>query len=122
MKDALLRAAAIANDDGEFVLAARLWSADVAFVSGNEVAGIVVRDGKLRADAAAAERATIRVSGPPEGWRLMLQTVPQPFYHDLFGAMMHHGFAIEGEMQSVYPYYAALRRFVELMRTAGEGR
>jgi hypothetical protein len=46
----------------------------------------------------------------------MLRPAPPPFYHDLFGATVHHGFKIEGEMLDVNPYYAAIRRLIELLR------
>jgi hypothetical protein len=113
-----------ANEDGEFAVAARMWDADVVFVSGADAVKMSVRDGKIASVTAAAAdaTATVRVSGPEDGWRKMLQPVPPPFYQDLFGAGIHHGFLIDGEIESVYPYYPALRRLVELLRENGERR
>ena len=117
MKAELLRAVAIANDDGEFKVAARMWNADVDFADGEDSVRIVVRDGVLSAAPAAGKTAAeIRVAGPAEGWSAMLEPVPPPFYQDLFGATLHHGFSLTGDLESAWAYYPALRRLIELMR------
>ena len=57
------------------------------------------------------------IVGPADGWEKMLQPAPPPFYQDLYGAQIHHGFAIHGAIEDVGPYYPALRRLIELLRT-----
>jgi hypothetical protein len=47
----------------------------------------------------------------------MLETVPQPFYQDLFGATVHHGFTLGGDIEDVGPYYPAIQRVIALMRS-----
>jgi hypothetical protein len=118
---------AAANDDGEFAIAARMWEADVMLVSGAEAVHLTVRAGRVTevAAASASAAAPIRIVGPPDGWEKLLRAVPPPFYQDLFGAAAHHGFTIEGAIEDVYPYYAALRRLIEILRVngaAGGGR
>jgi len=110
-----------ANNDGEFALAARMWDADVVFVSGDDAVRVSVRDGRIGeiAPAAPDAAAAIRVRGPADGWRKMLQPAPPPFYQDLYGAAIHHGFAIEGRIEDIGPYYPALRRLIELLRVDG---
>jgi hypothetical protein len=112
---------AAANDDGEFAIAARMWDADVMLVSGAEAVRVTVRGGLITeiASAAVDTIAPIRIVGPPDGWEKLLRAVPPPFYQDLFGAAARHGFTIEGAIEDVYPYYAALRRLIEILRING---
>jgi hypothetical protein len=109
-----------ANSDGEFAIAARLWDADVVFVSGDDAVRFAVRAGRVGdvAPVAADTKAPVRIVGAPEGWEKMLMTPPPPFYQDLFAAWVHHGFRIEGTIEDVMPYYPALRRLIELLRAA----
>ena len=115
---ALSRLPAAANDDGEFKIAARLWDGDVVLVSGDDVVRLTVTAGRItEATAAPANTdAQIRIAGPAEGWAKMLQPLPPPFYQDLYGAQIHHDFAIQGAIEDVGPYYPALRRLIELLR------
>jgi hypothetical protein len=119
MKERALRLLpATANDDGEFKIAARLWDGDIVLVSGADAVRFVVKSGHVveAAAAAADTEAQIRIVGPAEGWVKLLQAVPPPFYHDLYGAQVHHGFTIHGAIEDVGPYYPALRRLIELLR------
>ncbi len=122
MRDLLMRLLpAAANDDGEFAIAARMWDADIMLVSGTDAVRLTVRGG-LITDVAAAPAdapALIRIVGPSDGWEKLLRAVPPPFYQDLFGAAVHHGFKIEGAIEDVYPYYPALRRLIEIARRNG---
>jgi hypothetical protein len=119
MKERALRLLPVtANDDGEFKIAARLWDGDVVLVSGADAVRLVVKGGRvIEASAATPDAdAQIRVVGPAEGWAKMLQPAPPPFYQDLYGAQIHHGFVIHGAIEDVGPYYPALRRLIELLR------
>lgn len=84
---------------------------------------MTVRGGRVTevAPAAPAAAARIRIVATDEGWQQMLRPVPPPFYQDLFGAASRHGVLL-GEPEDVFPYYPALRRLMELLRTVeGEG-
>jgi hypothetical protein len=107
-----------ANDDAEFAIAARMWDADVVFASDGNAVKMSIADGRITdiASVPRASTAEICISGPEDGWTKMLAPLPAPFYQDLFGASIHHGFTIEGEVEAVYPYYPALRRLIELLR------
>ena len=119
LEELMLRALpAAANDDGEFAIAARMWDADVIFASDGSAVKMSIAAGRITdvARATAASDAPIRISGPDAGWQKMLAPLPPPFYQDLFGASIHHGFTIEGKVEDIYPYYPALRRLIELLR------
>jgi hypothetical protein len=120
VKERLLRLMPALNDDAEFRLAARMWTGDVAFATESEAVRVLVRDGRVEdiAPAPADVASMIRIAGPDAGWRKMLEPVPPPFYQDLFGAAAHHGFTIGGRIEDVGPYYPALRRMIELLRSA----
>ena len=47
----------------------------------------------------------------------MLLPAPPAFYQDLYAAAAHHGFQVHGAVEDVGPYYPALRRLIELLRT-----
>jgi hypothetical protein len=115
---ALRRLPQAANDDGEFALAARLWDGDVILATPDHAVRLVIVGGKITEASKASKDATalIRMTGPADGWTKMLQAKPEPFYQDIFGAQLHHGFWIQGAIQDVGPYYPALRRLIELLR------
>jgi hypothetical protein len=122
MKDRMQRALAQANDDPEFTIAARMWNADLELAAGDDVVRTAIRDGRVTAASDAANRVPlIRVVGPPDGWARMLQPEPPPFYQDLFGATIYHGFEIDGAVEHFGPYYAAIRRLLEIAREEGAG-
>lgn len=120
LEELMLRALpGAANDDGEFAIAARMWDADVIFASDESAVRMSIAGGRISdvTSASPVAAAQIRISGPDDGWRQMLTPLPPPFYQDLFGASVHHGFTIEGKIEDIYPYYPALRRLIELLRT-----
>ncbi len=119
LQEVILRALPdAANGDGEFSVAARMWDSDVVFSSDDGGARVTIAGGRVTCveRVEAPNGASIRVRGSSDGWAKMLSPAPPPFYHDLFGAAVHHGFAIEGAIEDVYPYYPALRRLIELLR------
>jgi hypothetical protein len=121
MKEAMQRALAKANDDPEFRIAARMWNADLAFAAGDDVVRTSIRDGRVTVSSSAANGVpSIRVVGPADGWARMLRRVPPPFYQDLFGATIYHGFEIDGAVEHFGPYYAAIRRLLDIAREEGE--
>jgi len=114
----------LANDDPEFVLAARMWDGDILFVSGEDAVRMTLRAGRVTdvVQSAASAVAVIRIVATAEAWEKMLQPVPPAFYQDLFGAASRHGVQLLGAPEDVFPYYPALRRLIELLRTSGIGR
>lgn len=123
MDDALWhRLAARANADGEFRLAARFWTATLRFDVGERCTALRIEDGVVRTVAACKpdDPSDARVAAPAEEWQRLLAAEPRPFYQDLFGATASHGFVMDGDPIAVYPYYAALRRLIELARQTVE--
>lgn len=110
------------NDDPEFALAARTWDGDVLFASDGDALRMTVRGGRV-SDVAAADADTpaqVRIVATPDAWEKMLRPLPPPFYQDLFGAASRHGVLLLGQPEDLFPYYPALRRLMELLRTGSE--
>lgn len=113
-----------ANADGELRIAARMWNAVLRLDAGERATIFRFEGGRLTGVAAlaasdpAAKGYTIRVSAPEDGWRELLAPVPRPFYQDLYGAMSRHGFVADGDFESFFAYYPAVRRLIELLRAA----
>ncbi|HLX37573.1 MAG TPA: hypothetical protein VKR29_07205 [Candidatus Binataceae bacterium] len=110
--------AASANADGEFKLAARLWNANVRFDIGADIYLMRMREGRISDfSKTPATQYDVKISAPEEDWRELLKPVPRPFYQDLMAAMTRHNFRVEGDLLGFNPYYRAVCRLFELMRT-----
>ena len=110
--------AASANADGEFKLAARLWNADVRFDIGADTYLMRMRDGRISEfSKTASANYDVKISAPEDDWRELLRPVPKAFYQDLMSAMTRHNFRVEGDLLGFNPYYRAVCRLFELMRT-----
>ena len=111
---------ALANNDAEFALVARMWDGDVLFACGEDAVMMTVREGRVAKveQCAQAAAAQIRVIASADAWEKMLQPLPPPFYQDLFGAAARHGVLLLGAPTDVFPYYRAIQRLIELLRTA----
>ncbi len=110
------------DNDPEFRLAVRHWTATVRLDIGNESHAIRVADGQIAGVAASTNSApcAVSISAPPEAWEKMLQPIPPPFYQDLFAAGAHHGVILNGDLLDVAAYYPALRRLMEILREPPE--
>jgi hypothetical protein len=112
-----------ANDDGEFRIAARMWDAVLRIVVDDVGTLIRIRDGRIEEITPEPPGGTstwaFSIAAPEAEWRRFLAPVPEPFYQDLWGASLYHGFRIEGDLEAFYPYYGAVRRMFELMRASG---
>ncbi|MDP6429390.1 MAG: alpha/beta hydrolase [Rhodospirillales bacterium] len=112
--------AKLAGEDAEFRLAARLWRARIRFqIGGDQEFIVTVSDGVLTEINAAPmfwDPWDINIAGPSEGWDLLLRPVPPPLYQDIFPATLHKGFSIGGNLELLFSYFPAVRRFIELMR------
>ena len=69
-----------------------------------------------RADFSASLRREI--SADAAEWEKLLAPTPQPFYQDVFGAALHHPVSLGGDFETLYAYYPAIRRVIELLREA----
>lgn len=108
------------NDDPEFALTARMWDCRIRFRMGTDGFVLVVRGGKAAEvvePAGIFDDWQIGISADDEVWQKILAPVPQPFYHDLFPAQLHHGLRMEGDLESLFAYYGAVRRIAELVRS-----
>lgn len=112
---------AIANADLMFRLAARSWTTELALCDESGGHLVKIEDGNISGvqPCALGAPCDVSISAPRDEWRRLLERVPRPFYQDLWGAWTRHGFEIEGDLASLYPYYPALQRMLELLRTDG---
>ncbi len=109
-----------ANRDGEFRVAARLWSGTLRFDVGDRSVELAIADGLIRAATGCdrTRRCGASVSGPLAEWELLLEAVPTPTHQDLFAGILLGRFQLEGDVESFYAYYPAVRRLVDLVRAA----
>lgn len=113
-----------ANDDGEFRLHARFWTAKVRIVHGSERTLLEMAAGEMRRAGPwdpADYGADLEIAAPAADWEALLDAVPRPFYQDLFAAQAHHGFRLNGADHHLCAYYPAVRRLVDLMREVKHG-
>lgn len=110
------------NADGEFRLAARFWDACVRLDFGGESRALRFEGGRLVEVRPCGQDAAcdLWVSASAEDWEKLLEPVPRPFYQDLVGAQLHHGFRMNENPLAWAAYYPALRRLVEILRAARE--
>ncbi|MEU7816896.1 hypothetical protein [Pseudonocardia sp. NPDC049154] len=106
--------------DPEFVLHARYLTAVFRVVIGETQSfRIVVRAGavvEIDAVVTPFDSYDIQLAGTEEQWEALLAPVPPAFYQDFYCAMLHHGFRIEGDMETIMAYYPAIRRLAEILR------
>jgi len=69
------------------------------------------------AEAAPGPR-DVEIVAAPEEWERLLAPTPVPFYQDAFGASLHHPVSLGGDPDSLFAYYPALRRVIEILREA----
>jgi len=117
--DALERAL---RSDPEFVLHTRYLTATIRVVIGElQSFRIVVRAGEIvEVDPVVTpfDSYDIQLAGTEEQWTALLAPIPAAFFQDFYPAMIHHGFRVEGDMETIMAYYPALRRLAEIFRAA----
>jgi hypothetical protein len=118
----------LANSNATFRLAARYWTARVAFDIGDDRYLLEVDDGTVTSfvgpDAPTAHGGVdVRVSGPADSWDRLLLPVPPPgFDHIAAGMRSADSIAVEGDLVgAVAPYFAALQEFVGVLREVRSG-
>ncbi|HUP73871.1 MAG TPA: alpha/beta hydrolase [Acidimicrobiales bacterium] len=108
-----------------FLLAARYWTAKVAFDIGDDRYLLEVVDGAPRAFWPVPERDDeydIRVFGSTEGWDKLLRPVPPPHFDHVSYGSTRKDLGVEGDVvTAVGPYFAALQEFVAVMREVRNG-
>ncbi|MFE9445732.1 hypothetical protein ACFYO2_43965 [Streptomyces sp. NPDC006602] len=106
--------------DPEFVLHARhLTTAIRVLIGQTQSFRIVIRDGALiETDPVVTpfDSYDIQLAGSEEQWEALLSPVPPAFYQDFYPAMLHHGFRVEGDMETIMAYYPVIRRLAEILR------
>lgn len=109
--------------DGEFRLAARLWTGALRLDSGGDAYLLRIEDGRpVTFEVADDEAFDLRIAATPEQWELLLEDIPRPMYHDLYAARTWHGVVFEGDQERWAPRYPAVRRLLEVMRSLAVAR
>lgn len=108
-------------EDGEFRLAARYWEGSLRLDPLGELLEFAVSAEALTPAAAGAEGARhIGIRAPREVWQALLAPVPPPFFNDIMPARAF-GLTLEGEAETFWQYYPAVRRLVDLLREEVNG-
>lgn len=105
--------------DRELALAARFWDGVLHFAVGPARVALRFEPGRaprIESNAAAVGARDVEVSAEPDEWEKLLAPVPPPFYQDVFGAALHHPVSLGGDFETLYAYYPAIRRAIELLR------
>lgn len=132
MGDLLPALKARCADDGEFALAARHWSGVLRLDLGREAADLVVDDGRITAVIGIVEAdrglshapGNVGVGAPAGTWDRILAEVPDPYFNDVLAARSRPdaGVDVDGDVETFWQYYPAIRRVVDLLRAERTGR
>jgi hypothetical protein len=114
------RLAARCAADGEFRLAARYWTGSLRLDLGDTIADLLLTDGAVSAapaprTAVSAGAGHVGVRAPAEVWAKLLAPIPPPFFNDILPAQAF-GLVREGDAETFWQYFPAVRRAVELLR------
>jgi hypothetical protein len=108
--------AELCRGDGEFRMAARYWTGSLRLANGDDVIELRLEDGAVSPGGPCGDGpGHIGLSGPADVWRQMLAPVPAPFFNDIMPAQAF-GLSHEGDTETMWQYYPAVRRVIELMR------
>ena len=113
------RIVAALNDDPEFRIMARRWDCRLVVRMGDQPYLIEIRGGevqRLTNRVTIFDASDIQIGGPHEGWLELLKETPGPLYQDLFPAVLHKGFTMTGDLESLFAYYPAVRRMWDVIR------
>ena len=108
------------NNDKEYQLVSRFWSANIRFKVEEEFYFMEIGEGKVQKfyrGTSGFDPYDIHIGGPKDVWLKMLVKTPKPFYHDWFAASFHHEFEFGGNLESAYAYYYAILRIQSCMVT-----
>lgn len=107
--------------DPELAIASRFWDGALHLGAERERVALRFAPGRpprVEASAAPLGPRDVEVSAAPAEWAKLLAPVPPPFYQDVFGAASHHPVSLGGDFETLYAYYPAIRRVIELLREA----
>lgn len=109
------------RDDSEFRVFARYWSGSLRFDIGEDIYLIRLDDGDVTAvdsrGSSAAGVGDVVITAPAGDWAEFLKPTPPPLYHEFYPASAHHGFRLGGDPDTLWPYYYAIRRAGEILRS-----
>jgi hypothetical protein len=107
--------------DRELARSARFWTGSLQLGVGAQRWALRFENGRFAAvapgDAAPGPR-DMEIAAAPEEWEKLLAETPPPFYQDPFGAALHHPVSLGGDPETLFAYYGALRRVLEILRGA----
>ena len=110
--------AALCQDDGEFMLAARHWNGGLRLRVGNRELNLRVISGQPGATAAPAD-GVMEFSADTSVWKKVLAATPPRFNNDLMANLMQdQGLSRQANPLAFAQYYPAVARAVELLRPA----
>jgi hypothetical protein len=126
---------AVFNADPEFQLAARFWTGTLEFGVGDNLYKLELDEGKvtdarltLSTDLSDDDRRNgsrrVRIGAPEHDWEQIVQDPAPPFYLDYYSASVHHDVTLDGDPETLWAYYPAIRRTTDLFRqivNTGEG-
>lgn len=114
--------------DPEFAMGSRSWTGQLVLVIGGRALALELHDGTLTGvtdeafDGRSATDGVVVISGPDGDWDKMLQPVPEPFYQDFYPASQRHDLRLDGEPETLWAFYPAIRRTGDVLRSvAAEG-
>jgi hypothetical protein len=108
--------------DGELARAARFWDGALHLDVGGERCALRFAPGglpRVELTPGAVGPRDVCISASREEWRELLAPLPLPFYQDVYGAALHHAVSLGGDPETIYAYYPAVRRVIELLRETG---
>jgi len=106
--------------DGEFKLGAQYWDGGYRIQMGDALTGVTVLKGQILAEIPEPGPGVISLGGPTEIWEPMLQMVP-PRLANTVSVMVGHGLTLDADPLLWWQYLPVTERFIELLRTPGQG-
>jgi hypothetical protein len=105
--------------DRELMRCARYFTGALHLGVGDDRFAVRFEGGRVtaagRADAPPGS-GDVALSAAASEWEKLLAPVPPPFYQDPFGASLHHPVSLGGDPETLFAYYPALRRVIEILR------
>lgn len=101
--------------DGEFRLAARYWNGRLRLDLPGGSLGLVFENGASAAGPWADGPGSLALRAPADVWDKLLMPIPPPMFNDIVPAAAF-GFVVEGEPETYWQYYPAIRRLIDLVR------
>lgn len=117
----LTRLSARLDADRELARTARFWTGAMHLGVGPKRWRLRFENGRFsgaEASDAAPGARDLEIAASPEEWEKLLAKVPAAFYQDPFGASLHHAVSLGGDSETLFAYYGALRRVIEILREA----